>query len=125
MARLDADAAGNARARVESKLARVQSALATVEEARWKADGEISRLTNERVSLLLEHRTCKDYISAIRVEALRKNEALREAYEGGLDVIFNYEYGYCAFVHNICGSQPKVPDGMPDTSKLLSSEFFY
>ena len=124
MARLDADAAGNARAKVESELARVQSAMATVEEARRKADDDISRLTDERVSLLLELVTCKDEISAIWVEALRENEALREAYKGGLDVIFNYGYGCCAFAHNICGSQPEVPDRMPDTSKPLSPKFF-
>ena len=64
-------------------------------------------------------------MSAIRVGALRENEALKEAYEEGFDVIFNYGYGCCAFAHNICGSQPEFPDGMPDTSKLLSLEFFY
>ena len=36
---MDADAAGNARAKVESKLARVQNALKVVEEARRKAKG--------------------------------------------------------------------------------------
>ena len=41
MARMDADAAGNARAKVESELARFQNALAVVEEARWKAKDEI------------------------------------------------------------------------------------
>ena len=79
MALMDADAAGNARARVESKLARVKNALATTEEARQKADDEVSRLTDERVSLLLQLGTCKDEISNIRAEALRENEALREA----------------------------------------------
>ena len=39
-------------------------------------------------------------------------------------MIFNYGYGCCAFAHNICGSQPVVPDGMPDTSKPLLPEFF-
>ena len=39
-------------------------------------------------------------------------------------MIFNYGYGCCAFTHNICGSQPVVQDGMPDTSKPLSPEFF-
>ena len=39
-------------------------------------------------------------------------------------MIFNYGYGCCAFAHNICGSHPVVPDGMPDTSKTLSPEFF-
>ena len=33
-------------------------------------------------------------------------------------------YGCCAFAHNICGSHPEVLDGMPDTSKPLSLEFF-
>ena len=57
---------------------------------------------------------------AIWAEALKEKEALREAYEEGFDVIFNYGYGCCAFAHNICGSQPEVPDGMSDTSKPLS-----
>ena len=39
-------------------------------------------------------------------------------------MIFNYGYGCCAFAHNICGSQLVVPDGMPDTYKPLSPEFF-
>ena len=125
MASLDVDAVGNAKARVEFELVRVQSALAAVDEARRKAKDEINRLTNERISLLLELGTCKDEISAIRAEALRENEALREAYEGGLDVIFNYGYGCYAFAHNIYGSQPEVPDRMSNTSKTLSSEFFY
>ena len=32
--------------------------------------------------------------------------------------------GCCAFAHNICGSQPVVPNGMPNMSKPLSSELF-
>ena len=39
-------------------------------------------------------------------------------------MIFNYGYGCCAFAHNICESQPMVLDGIPDTSKSLSPEFF-
>ena len=109
---------------MESKLARVQNALAVSEEARRKAEDEASRLATEGVSLLLELGTCKDEGSAIRVEALKEKKALEEAYEEGFDVIFNYGYGCCAFAHNICGSQPEVPDGMPDKSKLLSPEFF-
>ena len=69
-------------------------------------------MADERVSLLLKLGTCKDEVSAIRAEALKEKEVLREAYEEGIDVIFNYGYGCCAFVHNICGSQPEVPDGM-------------
>ena len=47
MALMDADAARKARARVESEFARVQNALAGVEEARQKVNNEVSRLTNE------------------------------------------------------------------------------
>ena len=124
MARMDADEAGSARAKVESELARVQNALGIVEEARWKAEDEASRLADERVSLLLELGSCKDEVFAIRAEALKEKKALEEAYEEGFDVIFNYGYGCCAFAHNICGNQPEVPDGMLNTSKPLSPEFF-
>ena len=123
MASMDADAAGSARAKVESELSRVQNALAVAEEARWKAEDEAGRLADERVSLLLELRTCKDEVSAIRAEALKEKEALKEAYEEGLYMIFNYGYGCCAFAHNICRSQPEVPDEMLETSKPLSPEF--
>ena len=44
MARMDVIAAGSARAKVESELARVQNALAVAEEARRKAEDEASRL---------------------------------------------------------------------------------
>ena len=60
----------------------------------------------------------------IRAEALKEKKALDEAYKEGFDVIFNYGYGCCAFEHNICESQPEVPDEMSDTSKSLSPEFF-
>ena len=118
MARMDADAARSAKVKVESELARVQNALAVVEKARLNAEDEVSRLADERVSLLLELGTCKDEVSTVRVEALE------EAYEEGFDVIFNYGYGCCAYAHNICGSQLEVPDGMPDTSKALAPKFF-
>ena len=124
MARMDADAVGNATTKVESELSRVQNALEVVKEARQKGEDEASRLADERVSLLLELRTCKDKVSAIRVEALKEKKAMEEAYEEGFDVVFNYGYGCCAFAHNICGSQPEVSDGMPDMSKSLSPEFF-
>ena len=84
MAHMDADAAGSAGAKVEFKLARVQNALVVAKEARRKEDDEVSRLMEERISLLLELGTRKDEISAIWAEALKENEALREAYEEGL-----------------------------------------
>ena len=124
MARMDADAAWNAREKVESELAQVQNTLAVAEEARQKTEDEASRLADERVSLLLELGTCKDEVSTIRAEALKEKRALEEAYEDGFEVIFNYGYGCCAFAHNICGSQPEVPDGISDTSNPLSPGLF-
>ena len=63
-------------------------------------------------------------MSALKEWALKEKKSLEEAYDEGFDVIFNYGYGRCAFAHNICGSQPVVPDGMPYTSKSLPLEFF-
>ena len=48
MARTDADAAGSARAKVESELSRVQNALTVVEEARRKAEDEASLLSTNK-----------------------------------------------------------------------------
>ena len=101
---MDAEAVGNARAKVESELARVQYSLATTEEARRKADDEISYLADEQESLLLKLGTCNDEVSVIRAEALKEKRALKEAYEDSFNVIFNYGYGCCAFAHNICES---------------------
>ena len=41
---------------------------------RRKAEDESSRLADERVSLLLELGSCKDEVSAIRAEALKKKK---------------------------------------------------
>ena len=140
MARLDAKATGSAWVQVESELARVQHALAASEdarqkgeseltgfqhalaaseEARRKAEDEVSRLGNERVSLFLEFEANKDELSAFQAEASKEKKALEEAVDARFDVIFNYGYGCCAFAHNICGSEPVIPGGMPDTSKPL------
>ena len=124
MVSMDVDAARNARAKVEFELARVQNALTVVEEARRKAEDEASCLIDERVSLLLELGTCKNEVFAIWAKALKEKKGMEEAYEEGFDVIFNYGNGCCAFAHNICGSQPEVPDRMQDTSKLLSPKLF-
>ena len=39
-------------------------------------------------------------------------------------MIFNYIYGYFAFAHDIRGSKPKIPLGMPYTSTPLTPKFF-
>ena len=46
-------------------------------------------------------------------------------YQKAPELIFSYDYGCCMFKHNICVDQPKVQDGMPNSSSnLLPLEFF-
>ena len=98
--------------------------MAASGEAWWKPEEEASCLTDEQVSLLLELGARKDEMSAFRAEVFKEKKASEEAFEAGFDVIFNYGYGCCAFVHNIYGSKHGIPDGMSDTSKPLPLEFF-
>ena len=145
MARLETEEAGSAPAQVESELARVQHSIVSSKDARrkveseldgvqqalaasgeaWrKAEEEASCLMDERGPLLLELGARKEELSSFRVGVSKERKASEEAFDAGFDVIFNYGYGYCAFVHNICGSKPEILDRMPDTSKPLFPEFF-
>ena len=54
----------------------------------------------------------------------KDKEVMLEDYQKALELIFAYGYGYCEFKHNICGNQPEVPDGMPNSSDLLPPKFF-
>ena len=85
---------------------------------------EASRLTDERVSLLVELGASKDELFFFRAEVSKERKASEEAFDTSFDVIFKYSYGCCAFEHNICGSKPRIPVMMPDTSKSLPPEFF-
>ena len=109
---------------MESKLDKAQQALAASGEAWRKAEEEASHLKDERVSLLVELRASKDELSAFRAEASKEKKALEAEFDAGFEVIFNYGYGCYAFMHNICGSKPGIPDGMSDTSNPLPPEFF-
>ena len=40
------------------------------------------------------------------------------------DILFNYGYGCCIFMHNKSESKPQIPNGMPDRSVLFTPEFF-
>ena len=105
-------------------MARVQEALAIVEKARCKAEAETSRLEVERTSLLLELRASEDEVSSLESQAGKDKEAIEEDYQKALELIFSYGYGCCVFKHNICGDQPEVSDGMPNSFNSLPLEFF-
>ena len=98
--------------------------MAASGEAWGKVEEETSRLTDERVSLLIELGASKDELSAFQVKVSKERKASEEAFDAFFDVIFNYGYSCCAFAHNICGSRPGIPNGMPDMSKPLPPEFF-
>ena len=104
---------------MESKLDLVQQALAASGEACQTAEEEASRLTDERVSLLVELGASKDELSAFRAEVSKEKKALEAKYDAGLEVIFNYGYGCCAFAYNICGSKLGISTRMLGTSNPL------
>ena len=145
MGRLKIDAAGSARAQMESELACIHHALAASKVARRKVESEldgaqevlavsieagrkteeeVSRLTDERVSLLVELGGSKDELSTFRAEATKDKKALEVEYDAGFEVIFNYGYGCYAFTHNICGSKLRILAGMQDMITPLTPEFF-
>ena len=115
---------GDAKARVDEDLARAQDSHAAIEEAKRKAEVKTARLKVDRTSLLLGIGAAKDEVSALQSQAGKDKEALVGEYQRGLEVIFTYGYGCCAFEHNIYGSKPVVPNHKPNTSNLLPPEFF-
>ena len=145
MARLETEAAGNARAQVELELSRVQWALATSEGGQLKAESELdsirqaltateeacqkveednSGLTDERLSLVMELRAIKEDFAAFREKSSLEKSALEAEFGASGDVIFNYGYGCCAFAKDIRGSKPLIPTGMSNASISLTPDFF-
>ena len=95
-----------------------------MEEAKRKAEVETAHLEVEWMSLLLEIEAVKHEVSSLQSQSSKVKEAMGEDYQKAMEVIFAYSYGCCMFNHNICGSQPEVPDDIPDSSNPLPREFF-
>ena len=146
MERLETDAAGRARAQMDSELTQVQCALTVSEgvrlkvkseldsiqqalsaarEAYRKAEEETCHLKDERLSLIMELEAHKEELTAFQEKTNAERKAMEEEFDVSSDVIFNYGYGCYAFTHNICGSKPMIPTGMPDMSKSLPPDFFF
>ena len=66
----------------------------------------------------------KNNFAAFREKSSAERSALEAEFDASSDVIFNYGYGCCAYAHDICGCKPRIPPRMPDTSTLLTLEFF-
>ena len=63
-------------------------------------------------------------MSSLHSQAGKEKEVMEEDYHKTLELIFVYDYGCCMLKHKICGDQPEVLDGMPDSSDPLSPKFF-
>ena len=132
-------------AQVDSELARVQRALVLAEEARRKAEfdheaaqealaatgeackkveEENSHLAEEKLALVIELGAVKYDFTAFREKAAADREMMEAEFDSSGDTLFNYGYGCCTFAHNIRGSKPEIPNGMPNPSVLLTTEFF-
>ena len=95
-----------------------------MEEARRKAKAETTRLEVKQTSLLLDIGAAKDEVCSLQSQAGKDKKAMEEDYQKALKVIFVYNYRCCAFKHNICRDLLEVPEGMPNFSISLPSEFF-
>ena len=89
-----------------------------------KAEEESGRLTDERVSLVMDLGAVKEEFATFREKAAADRETMEVVFDSSGDALFNYGYSCCIFTHNICGSKPQIPDGMSDPSVPLTLEFF-
>ena len=110
--------------RAESEHGATQEALALAREACRKAEEEGCHLADEKLSLVMELGALKDEFAIFREKATSDRETMEAEFDSSGDALFNYDYGCCIFTHNICGSKPHIPDGMPDPSVPLTPEFF-
>ena len=74
--------------------------------------------------MVIELGALKDDFAAFRDKAAADREAIEAKFDSSGDTLFNYGYGRCAFMYNICGSKPQIPDGMSKPSVPLTAEFF-
>ena len=98
--------------------------MAIARETCKKEEEENSRLADERLALVMDLGSIKDDFPAFREKAVADRETMEAEFDSSGDALFNYGYGCCVFTHNIYGSKPQIPDGMPDPSVPLTSGFF-
>ena len=93
--------AEGAHLKTECEREATQKALSLAGEACTKAEKENSRLTDERLSLILKLGTIKDDFTTLRKKAVTDREAMEAEFDVSGDTLFNYGYGCCVFTHNI------------------------
>ena len=122
---------GGFQARVEADLTKALNSLAAAEEGGHRLEGvissmkaELARVDAEQTSLLLELEASKGEVSSLHARVEKDREDMVKDYQGFLELIFAYGYGCCVFKKNICGDQPDILDGMPDSANPLPLDFF-
>ena len=81
-------------------------------------------MADEKLALVIQLEALKDDFTAFREKAIADREAIEAEFDSSSDTLFNYGYGCCTFTHNICGSKPQIPEGMPNPSVSLTTELF-
>ena len=81
-------------------------------------------MAKDKLALIIKLRSIKDDFTAFREKAATEKEMMEAAFDSSGDMLFNYDYGCCAFAHNICGSKPEIQDGMPNPLVPLTAGFF-
>ena len=66
----------------------------------------------------------KEDFEAFREKSFAEKSTLEAEFDASSDVIFNYDYGCCAFERDICGSKPLIQSMMSDASTSLTPDFF-
>ena len=56
----------------------------------------------------------KENFAAFQVKSSAEKSVLEAEFDVSSDVIFDYGYSCCDFAHDIRGSKPMIPAGMPD-----------
>ena len=111
----------NATLRVEFERGVSQEALVVAREACRKAEEENDRLVDKRLALVMKLGTINNDFAAFQEKVVADIETMEAEFDASDDTLFNYGYGYCIFTYNI---KPQIPDGMPDPSVPLTPEFF-
>ena len=78
-------------------------------------------MADEKFTLVIELGSVNDEFAAFREKADAGRETMEAEFDSSGDTLFNYGYGCCTFTHNICGSKPQIPDGMPNPSVPLTA----
>ena len=130
-AQLVATSAGDAKARVEVNMSKALNSLAAEEEGGLRSEGEIAcleaelaRVEAKRALLFLALEASKGEVSSLQARAYKDREDMLKDYQGSLELIFSYGYGFYTFKNNINGDRPEIPDCMPDSTNPLAQEFF-